>query len=176
MVLVEYPLSERYKTFWHRAAAGFVDGLLFIPLNLVYLHLQPPEYGVVASFTVEFFYCLIGILYVVLMHTKYGQTVGKMAAGVKVLDVSEERLPTLGQSCLREIGPIIFTALWLGYHIYLTTVYKDRFDFFIYSHSWKALALAGNGWTLLEIVTMLFNKKRRALHDFIAGTVVVRTD
>ena len=30
------------------------------------------------------------------------------------------------------------------------------------------------GWFLLEIVTMTFNSKRRALHDFIAGSVVVK--
>ena len=28
----------------------------------------------------------------------------------------------------------------------------------------------------IEIVTMLTNKKRRAIHDFIAGAVVVRTN
>ena len=31
-------------------------------------------------------------------------------------------------------------------------------------------------WFVLEIVTMLTNDHRRALHDFIAGTVVVRTN
>jgi len=29
-------------------------------------------------------------------------------------------------------------------------------------------------WFLLECVTMLFSAKRRAIHDFIAGSVVVR--
>jgi uncharacterized RDD family membrane protein YckC len=31
-------------------------------------------------------------------------------------------------------------------------------------------------WILLELITMLANKKRRAIHDFIAGSVVIRTD
>jgi uncharacterized RDD family membrane protein YckC len=30
-------------------------------------------------------------------------------------------------------------------------------------------------WVWGEFVTMLFNKKRRAVHDFIAGTVVIRS-
>jgi uncharacterized RDD family membrane protein YckC len=38
------------------------------------------------------------------------------------------------------------------------------------------LAYASIGWFLLEVVTMLTNSKRRALHDLIAKTVVVRTD
>jgi len=29
-------------------------------------------------------------------------------------------------------------------------------------------------WSLLEIITMLFDRKGRAIHDFIAGTVVLR--
>jgi hypothetical protein len=34
--------------------------------------------------------------------------------------------------------------------------------------SWVVLV-----WLVLEFVTMLINEKRRALHDYIAGTVVV---
>ena len=29
------------------------------------------------------------------------------------------------------------------------------------------------GWTPAEIVSMLFNKKRRAIHDFLANSVVI---
>jgi hypothetical protein len=29
-------------------------------------------------------------------------------------------------------------------------------------------------WWILEVATLLLNSKRRALHDFIAGTVVMR--
>ena len=36
------------------------------------------------------------------------------------------------------------------------------------------IAFAEFAWFVAEILTMLTNKKRRALHDFIAGTVVVR--
>lgn len=31
-------------------------------------------------------------------------------------------------------------------------------------------------WIGSELIVLLFNKKRRALHDFIAGTVVVRIE
>ena len=30
-------------------------------------------------------------------------------------------------------------------------------------------------WLLLEYITMLFSQKRRAIHDIIAGSVVIRT-
>jgi hypothetical protein len=31
-------------------------------------------------------------------------------------------------------------------------------------------------WAILELITMLFNEQRRAIHDFIANTVVVRVN
>ena len=40
---------------------------------------------------------------------------------------------------------------------------------------WLSTAIPGL-WFLAEVLTMLTNEKRRALHDFIAGTVVVRTN
>jgi uncharacterized RDD family membrane protein YckC len=34
-------------------------------------------------------------------------------------------------------------------------------------------AIIAFSWFLLELITMLTNKKRRAVHDYIAGSVVV---
>jgi uncharacterized RDD family membrane protein YckC len=38
-----------------------------------------------------------------------------------------------------------------------------------------AYGLVSNAWTLSELVVLMLNRRRRALHDFIAGTVVIRT-
>jgi uncharacterized RDD family membrane protein YckC len=35
------------------------------------------------------------------------------------------------------------------------------------------ITIAIYSWTASEVVVLLFNRKKRALHDFIAGTVVV---
>lgn len=40
---------------------------------------------------------------------------------------------------------------------------------------WLLTALPGL-WFIAEVLTMLTNDKRRALHDVIAGTVVIRTN
>jgi hypothetical protein len=43
--------------------------------------------------------------------------------------------------------------------------------------SWyKPLQIIQNVWVWGELIVLLTNRKRRALHDFIAGTVVIRTD
>jgi len=42
--------------------------------------------------------------------------------------------------------------------------------------SWyKSLQWIQNAWVWGELIVLLTNRKRRALHDFIAGTVVVYT-
>lgn len=40
-------------------------------------------------------------------------------------------------------------------------------------HWYVAIQVMMHTWSGGEFITMLFNKKRRAVHDFIAGTVVV---
>ena len=55
------------------------------------------------------------ISYTVVMTSRYGQTLGKMAAGVIVLDVSETRRPTFTQAWLRDIGSIAPQVLFIGY-------------------------------------------------------------
>jgi uncharacterized RDD family membrane protein YckC len=39
---------------------------------------------------------------------------------------------------------------------------------------YKPLEIAGQVWVWSEFVVLLTNKKRRALHDYLAGTVVIR--
>ena len=96
-----------------------------------------------------------------------------MATGVLILDNGERRL-TLGQAILRNIVQVILVPLFI----------------LVVSNNLLAGRLANRGlgdyrflmwfaaammvWGVLEFITMLFNSKRRAIHDFIAGTVVVR--
>jgi uncharacterized RDD family membrane protein YckC len=103
--------------------------------------------------------------------------VGKKAQHVKVMDVSERHIPSLKQALLRDAGAIFFNFCALVYFIYLV-VTKNYAGSDSFASHWPlvALAFANLGWFLLEITTMLTNPKRRAFHDLIAGTVVVRVD
>jgi uncharacterized RDD family membrane protein YckC len=110
-----------------------------------------------------------------LLHARYGQTLGKRAMHVKVMDVSEERIPSLGQAFLRDIGYIAINTFSLAYFIHIVVAHKyvtgtEQLD----SLPGIILACAGLGWFLLEVITMFSNSKRRAVHDLIAKTVVVR--
>ena len=97
-----------------------------------------------------------------------------MAMRVQVLDVGEARYPTLRQAFVRDVGYVILNSLSLVYFIYLVTAGLYVWGGKVSRLPGMILSWAGLGWFLLEVITMAMNKKRRASHDYIAGTVVVR--
>ena len=164
---------ERYRTFWERFWAGVLDGLVLLPISIMNHFISKPgrPAAVLISWATFFFFSVLA--YSILMHARFGQTVGKMLMGVKVWDVSEGRLPSLRQAFLRDIGNVVPNVAALAYFIFL--VASQRYV----GHGEEVNSLPGAviGWTsfawfLVEVITMFTNQKRRALHDFIAGTVV----
>ena len=96
----------KYNTFWPRFCAGFIDGFVFLPLGFVDGYLASPERGPFILIAWGIVSYSIYWLYSVLLHARYGQTLGKMANNIIVLDISEERKPTFRQAFIRDIGYI----------------------------------------------------------------------
>jgi uncharacterized RDD family membrane protein YckC len=166
--------AGRYHTVWPRIRAGFFDGLVLMPLALADGFLSAPERGAFILIAWAAISYSVYWLYSVLLHARYGQTLGKRAAHVKVLDLSEERIPTLRQAFLRDSGYILLNCLSLAYFIYLVLTRQYSETMTVSSLPARILTFAGLAWFLLEVTTALTNQKRRAFHDLIAGTVVVR--
>lgn len=164
----------KYETAQRRFCAGFIDGMLFMPLGWVdawvFLGDRP------ASLVVAWMLLSYPLfwLYSVLMHGFYGQTLGKRAAGVKVLDVSEATM-TVRQAFLRDSIFIAINTAALVASVYIVASGMPKDSGLFYATN-LALGLATLLWFLAEILTCLTNPKRRAVHDFIAGTVVVKTE
>jgi uncharacterized RDD family membrane protein YckC len=61
---------------------------------------------------------------------------------------------------------------------YFAVSFKERSDLLTAAQpAWSGpLELAWNVWIWGEFIVLMTNRKRRALHDFIAGTVVVRDE
>ena len=167
---------DRYSTFGARFFAGFIDGLVFIPISIIdAFFIKSPDDGVAlfliwSAITYSSYW-----LYSVLLHARYGQTLGKRVMGVKVLDVSESRIPTLSQAFLRDAVYIAMNTATLVYLILL--VIRGEYTAVALNESAPEhiMTWIGLGWFVTEVLTMLTNDKRRALHDFIARTVVVRS-
>jgi len=166
---------DKYKTFGPRFWAGFIDGLVFLPLGLFENYLSAPARGPIILISWAIVSYSAYWLYSVSLHARYGQTVGKRVMHVKVMDVSEERIPSLRQALLRDVGYIVINASSLVYFIYIVVAQKyvtgtEQVN----SLPEMILTFASFGWFLLEVITMLTNSKRRAIHDLIAKTVVLK--
>lgn len=169
----EFYAHLRYSTFWKRLYAGIIDGVFIYAISYVLLRLISEG---INNYTFVFF-TFLPFLYSIGMHSYNGQTFGKMAVGVQVTNSKNESSITYIQALLRDLVPIIcLTALVImslnAPEVETLEDMEIHKDFFFML---SVLGVTRTIWFILEFATMLLNKKRRALHDYIAGTVVVRT-
>lgn len=166
-------IEHKYATFWPRFWAGSVDGLIFMPLDwihsLVFSHCDSAPLLIFVHVVSSSAF----LVYSILMHGKRGQTIGKKVCGVIVLDVSERPL-SMRQAVLRDILYVILLPIFLVRDIVHII---QGIDISAPPNSTLLDTIMGCFvlvFFLLEMATMLTNRKRRALHDLIAGSVVVR--
>ena len=165
--------AARYRTFWPRVAAAIIDGFVLLPIVLATNSDFYSIENAALNILLDGINLSVPIAYSVILHARYGQTIGKLAAGVRVMDLAETRLPSVRQAILRDIGEILANlAAFLFASLVAMGIYSSSDAAF--SRFWDVFMWANLAWTLLELVTMLTNRKRRALHDYIGGTVVVR--
>jgi uncharacterized RDD family membrane protein YckC len=174
-------IEKQYQTFWPRVGASFIDTAIFYPFDLIarlVIYTLHPSLFLIIFW--DQFYTWAWVAYSILMHGYKGQTLGKMVCKVRVLDITENKL-SLSQAFMRDIVLIISNFIFSLYilfnsSIYIKLVTSNNFieDFSAFPIWFRVLAMMSFIWTLLEIITMLTNKKRRAIHDFIAGSVVKR--
>ena len=167
--------ESKYQTFGQRWWAGVIDGLLLLPIGVVNaMIISGPELPWLTIAWLPFGYSLYWF-YSVLGHGCYGQTVGKHLMKVRVVDNGTEQQITMWQAVLRDSGIIVANTLSLG--LGLCWAFNNELANSP-GFQWTRIVLgyATLAWALTEIGTCLFNNKRRALHDLIAGTVVVKLE
>lgn len=169
----------KYAGFWKRISSILIDGLVFSPFLLLRFWLDSVSRttALVAAVT----YIILVATYDIWFVAKYGQTPGKMAVGIKIVKTDGQAV-SWKEAILRHSVNIIFAIIngvVLCYAI--TKIPEPEYI----SLSWKArnqriyefypvwITTLTHIWVWSEVVVLLFNKKKRALHDFIAGTVVI---
>ena len=165
-------IPPRYQTFGKRFLAGIVDSIVFIPLMVAdhFILQEGRPIPLLAGWAIISF--MSYSVYSVVMHARYGQTLGKMATKVKVLAATETSVPGFKRSLLRDSVYIVMMIVSLFWFIVI--LLQDGFSAaYLESNVSLVIGLFSVGWFFLELVTMLMNPRRRALHDYIGGTVVV---
>ncbi|MEQ1798652.1 MAG: RDD family protein [Lacibacter sp.] len=156
-------ILKKYRTFSQRLGAAIIDAVIFLPLFFLGSWVFGPDeeksiIWLLIQNSIYFAYSVIG-------HSKYGFTVGKKLTNVKVVQhIDESKLLTITGAFKRELLGIVFVLVEL---FIIASGYADTYK------GESLLMFCSLAWLFAELVTMLFNSKRRSVHDFIAGSVVI---
>ena len=153
-----------------------IDAIIFIPFGFLNSYLTGKLTGNTGIYILwilfTMFFCWFYSIY---MHGKYGQTFGKMAMSVKIVTYPEELPITYRHAILRDLPYFIIyfleTCFITAVIVFPNLAYNSAIN-----STTQILGFANLGWILLEVFSMLFNDKKRAVHDIIAKTVVVNID
>ena len=171
-----------YAGFLNRFFANLIDSSImsafFIP---IYYLLEMNQHYLFGLMFISF---ITIPLYFIYFHTKSGATPGKSIIGLKVVKLDFTDI-TLKNSILRSSGDILFSIMnliWLaiiiGNYSSNELIASEKFtynDFITLFGSlyFVAIRFMERIWFWSEVAFVLTNSKKRAIHDFIAGTVVV---
>jgi uncharacterized RDD family membrane protein YckC len=178
------PENFEYGGFWRRVGAMFLDGLISLPLGILLFYLlsiTPRAYLYYALPSM-----LFSVFYFVYLVTRYGGTPGKRIIGMRIT-MTDGSPVTTKAAVLRYSPFFILQALSMLAMILATSGPMEGYDsmnFFEKMQVMQRDAPAWNGiltgitylWWIGTAITLVANRRKRAAHDFIAGTVVLRTD
>ncbi len=175
-----FPEAEiKFASFWPRLGALILDGAIIALINL------PITYINIVSWKIPFIYpltCIIAFSYKPFTEYQYGATVGKMAAGLRVVGYNFGKL-TLSEE-LKRVSYYYLPSLMISL-MTLRSYFSADFisisgyqEFQGYVSSTNPAILWVNGivlvLTLVDCIAFFSNDQRRSLHDTYAGTYVIQ--
>jgi len=173
-----------YGGFWRRVGAQVLDALILAPLGLLaYFGAQFSRlfylYWLVPS-------VLIALFYSVYLVRRYGGTPGKRILDLRI--VMTDGSPITGSAAFLRYSVmlVLSTIPSIGMAIAALKLPAEGYDSLGFLERTQLLTVNTPPWALFVsytiwvwmlalIIVMLCNPRRRAVHDFIAGTLVIRT-
>jgi uncharacterized RDD family membrane protein YckC len=186
MEFLPLSINERrvYAGFWKRFCAGFVDCLIMMVPVILFLWLG--EFGRAIMFICVIPSTAMYFVYSIYFNAKYGGTLGKLAVDIRVTKPDGSRIGW-SEAWKRSAVDIGFAAVMVCGQMW-AIVCMDNWDAakgfverqqFIDAQlpAWyTTVNVLQQVWIWSEVVVLLFNVRKRALHDFIAGTVVIHKE
>lgn len=175
--------DDLYAGFGPRIASLLLDIVFFLPVGILTTWLN--------GFSKDAFYytmvpnLLFGLWYYIYLPKKYGGTPGKLLVGIKIVKI-DGRPIGWDEAVLRhvvllvlQIFSFVITIIaldladediylrlsWLERSAYLTALMPGYF---------RAYTLVSNVWVWSELIVLLTNPRKRAFHDYMAGTVIIK--
>lgn len=172
-----------YAGFWLRLSSMLLDMIFVYPLVLLmnYMNDQGRNYYILYLVLFHIFFFIYDIYFV----KRWGGTPGKMITNIKIISTDgkkagwkEALLRGSVQSLLGIIGSMayIMAIMKISVHEYDSLGDLERYKRVNnFLPNWYSIVLwLQICWFFSEVVVLLFNKRKRALHDFVANTVVIK--
>ena len=174
-----------YAGFWKRFCAGWVDCFVLLPLGFLFTWLRGFDRNLAILIAIP--QVALFSMYNVYFNAHFGGTLGKLAVGIRVTRPDGVKIGWT-EAWKRSAVDIVFAFFGVCVNMWaLTQVNGEEYSaarFFErmrllgshYPYWFSAITLLRRVWIWSEVVVLLFNRRKRALHDFIAGTVVVHKE
>lgn len=174
--------AMHYAGFWRRFGAYWIDFLIFLPLVGLSFWLGEKS----RLFNLYYFVpgLLIGLWFHVYLVKQYGGTPGKLLLKIRIARLDGAEVGYKEAMIRHSVLFVLTTLTSIG--LIIGTLNMSDADYFslgfqarslklveLAPHWYQPITLLVNIWILSEFIVMLTNKRRRALHDFLAGTVVI---
>ena len=175
--------SHNYASFRARLLAHIVDLLItLLAIGMIFTFGTNSREKMILHYVI--LYVFVSAYFPVL-HAVFGQTVGKMFLNIELRTVDGKPIRwkhailrssvDIGLSIILLVG-IINSWLHVPTDAFVSRTFLERLrlasnaeDPYVYY-----IRLVSNLWWWSEVLTMLLNPQRRAIHDFLGGTIVVR--
>ncbi len=174
-----------YAGFWRRLCAGFADVFIIMPIAFFLVWLEGFDRTLAIAITIPS--SILFAIYNFFFNARFGGTPGKLAVGIRITRPDGSRIGWT-EAWKRSAVDLVFAFIVLVVQIWgLTQVDPGRYASMgwierarlvnEYAPAWyRSVTILQEVWIWSEVVVLLFNKRKRAIHDFIAGTVVVKKE
>lgn len=173
-----------YASFWRRFGAYWLDVVILLPLTGLTFWLGDKSRLFYLYYFIPGF--LFGLWFHIYLVRKYGGTPGKLLLRIKIAKVDGSSVgykeAVIRYAVLFALSTLISVAFVLSSFQmsdaeYFSLGFRERSIRLVeqapFWYNYVQILL--NVWVWSEFIVMLTNKQRRAVHDYMAGTVVVRT-
>ncbi len=168
-----------YGGFWRRLIAGMLDMLFWLPVMLLFPFVRISGYGwaLISALPAA----VVIVFLTIYFHARFGGTPGKLMLRLRVTKPDGAPIGWR-EAWMRSAVDLLFGLLFGLGEIWLlmtTDVWPYLMPFSERADTMMPLFLQRlfflqHIWIWSEVIVLLFNRRRRAIHDFIAGTVVVK--
>lgn len=172
-----------YAGFWRRFGAFWLDFLIMAPWTFLVSYINNAGrlnilYTLIPSYIFFIFYSIYCV-------KRWGGTPGKLIAKIKIININGNSVGWK-ESILRHFVDLllglpaslamIIVLLGMNDDQYSSMVFLERSRWIMNNMPfwYKPTNWIHQIWIWSEFIVLLSNKRKRALHDFIAGTVVIK--